>query len=584
MKRLFFYVLCLGLLFLTGCGARVVSQTDFELDGSGMRDVQIYLSDIVSQVTEEDLAKIDEILKAAVPEGMNYARSVEANGELKYHFMFSFSDIDDYNAKVLAFTGKRHHATWFTEGTVFQRDIAFSEKECGYELASWAVKALQNSEYKRLTTLFDSKTPQESVFTLAEEEMIRGSGEDPSFTKALAPAVTEIAVYSDFAENEAPRKKIVLKADAEKMKLLDVKLGAELLTSWCKEARIDRGNGVITLSFPDSESFRKFLKKADPAYREENLSYVNTVSPFAVEFEVSEKYVLTKFLGLFRVEANHVLDYLAFPDLPDLGVEHLSTVTNPVTAEGYDLQGAYGTDKTYVLHASSRRQAELVKMDVSYSFDTPESGERQIRLTFDKKGCPVTKTVLEEALLARGITASAADLGETITATVVDKIGPGALRRFDDYGDGNPAVKARAFADLCVLTDYLPAAGEGLLAAEHAACTVRVSVAQAAKVKTFSIGDTEYAPKEEDFEKGSFVTEETWTGESVNVEVHTAQTSMTFWIVLTVILLIAAVIGSGIAIYYFRKSQAAKAAAEKAAENAAENAAEKAAEKADTEN
>ncbi|MBQ4472802.1 MAG: hypothetical protein II930_00745 [Lachnospiraceae bacterium] len=566
MKKFYFACICLALLFLTGCGARVVSETEFNYAGGGTRDVQIYLSDIVSSVSEEDLAKIDEILKAAVPEGMNYAREVEKNGEFKYHFMFSFTDIEDYNAKVLAFTGRRHHATWATSKSVFTSDIDFSEKECSYELASWAVKALQASEYKRFTTLFDSKTPQESVFYLEEEEVWRGSREDPAFRMEMAPEVTRISMYTGFEENEAPVRRLVLDAEADKMQRLDLARAKEELGKWCEDINIDRANGVITLKFGDTAAFRAFLKKADPGYAEERLSYENVISPYAVNFEVKEEYRMSRFFGLFRLGTDYVRDYISLPELPALTVEHLSTVTNPDVVEGYEYQGAYPPESEYVLHAASHREVRLAGIDVSYSFDTPESGERQVKLTFEKNGCALTKAELERDLAAKGLAAHAADLEEKITATVVDKIGPGNVLRFDDVRDHNPAVKTRVFADLVVLTDCLPNTPEGVVPTEGAACTAQVKMLAAAKADSLSIGDREYAAREMLGPDGAGTVESAWDGEGLNLEIYTRERSVAFLTVCTVILLIAAVIGSGIAIYHFRKGQAAAAAREKAAQ------------------
>ena len=319
---------CLMLLFLTGCGARVISQTDFDYGGGGVRDVQIYISDIVKEVSEEDLANIDEILKAAVPEGMNYARSREENGELKYHFMFFFSDIDDYNAKVSEFLGKKHEATWYTADTLFLSDIAFAEEECGYELASWAVKALQNSAYKRFTTLFDKKNPTESVFTLNGEEMFRGTG-DPSFTKEMAPVISDVRMFSDFEANAEPVKTLVMRTEAVKLQQMDAKQSKAELTRWCENVDIDRDNGVITMTFAGEQAIRDFLRKADPSYKEKNVTYQTKETPYRVEFELSEEYTLSNFFKEFRIKPEYLLDYVSLPDLPYSELAHLSEVTNP---------------------------------------------------------------------------------------------------------------------------------------------------------------------------------------------------------------------------------------------------------------
>ena len=551
------------MVFLTGCGARVISQTEFDYGGGGMRDVQIYISDIVDEVTEEDLDKIDEILKAAVPEGMNYARSVEENGELKYHFMFSFTDIDDYNEKVLAFTGKRHHATWYTADSVFLSDIAFSEKECGYDLASWAVKALQKSEYKRFTTAFDSNTPQESIFLLEGEEVFRGAREDPSFEKAMAPEVTDVTMFSDFAENEEPRKKLVLKADAEKMMRMDVARASKELAEWCADTKIDRANGVITLNFKDEAAFRAFAEKADPDYAEEKISYINEISPFKVQFEVREDYRLAGFLDHFLLKTEYIKDYISVPELPYSTLEHLSTVTNLETVEGYKYQGAYRKDLSYLLQIRCAVQSELLSMDVFYTFNTPESGERQVKLIFAKNGLPLTKKVLEDALALRGITAEAADLGETLSATCVTKIGPANRLRFEDVKDHNPSKISRAFTDTCAVTEYLPSAGKGPAASENVKQTVHVTMTEAAKATGLSIGGTAYAEKDLTYTGGACVIETSWEGERLDLEIATGEDSMSFRIIVTIVLLILAVIFGGILIYYFRKRQAEKSRKER---------------------
>ncbi|MBR1757219.1 MAG: hypothetical protein IJ744_00645 [Lachnospiraceae bacterium] len=554
-KKYLLLLVCFGMILLTGCGARVVSQTNFDYGGGGTREVEIYISDIVNEVSENDLQNIDDILKAAVPEGMNYARSIEENGELKYHFMFSFSDIDDYNAKVSRFIGRKHDATWFTNESVFLSNIQFSEKDCSYDLASWAVSALQNSNYKRFTTLFDSKTARESVINLAGEEVFRGTG-DPSFTKEMAPIVSSATMYTTFDDKGGVTHQLVLTAEPEKLEQMDLKRAKAELSLWCEDTTIDRGNGVITLKFSNAEAFQAFVRKADATYDAKKFVYMMETSPFAMHVELAEEYDLTAFYAAFLTDFQYVKDYLALPELGTANVEHLSSITNNEAKEGYEYQGAYRLDRAYYLHVTSDQKATLVSLTAEYALDLGESGSRVVRAKFLKNGCDLTKKALEGAMQERGKTGSAADLGEEIVITFTEPIGEEQALSFHEFQNYNLKENAKEFTDTIRAAEFLPMVGDEVIASDKAEMSVSVKVDSDLHPYLVKLGETSYEDDALASDEGEAVTfSEAWDGEELTVTVRTSEKSYTFYTVLAVIAMVVIAVIFGIVIYYSRKQR-----------------------------
>lgn len=562
-KMLLLLAMFCSVTLLTACGVRVTSETEFNLDGSGTRDIAVTVSDLMDQGgKEEDLKEIDRIIQAAAPDGMNYSRAAEEEGDIVYHFLFSFSDIEDYQEKVSRFSGNSHEASWYTEESIFKADIAFREEECSYDIVKWAVKALEEGGYRSVTSLFSSYELNDSVFYLEGKEMFRGMG-NPSFEKEMAPGLEEITMYSDFESNREPEKRLVLQFEEGELEQINRKAAKALLDQWTEDYKMDTANGQLVLSLKGEEAIRTFLGKADPAYTPDRISYSNEETMFRVLFELTETYSIRNFLEQFQLKTQYIRDYISLPDLRYDEVAHLSTVSNQEEEEGYRYKGAYRYDMDYYMHAISVKEAVLSEILAEYTFGGPLSGEKKVTLRFEKNGCDLTKIGLKDYYAAAGLEGEAVDYGDYVTISFWQKI--------KKDGEAVPALEKRKresfrthvyeCIDQLSVEQYVPVLDGYTVNTERQKGTCVVQVSETAAPLRIQIGEELYTggQLEERKQDGVYRMEGKILRDGpTEVTVWTQEKALDvyIWMVILATVLFVAAFGAGY--YYFRVKKQGK--------------------------
>ena len=202
-------ILFMTLFIFTGCGASVTSQTKFQQDGSGTRTISAVISAKDAKNLDGGFYELDLLLEEAAPEGVSIGRTMLENGDAKYQFSFHFNNIDEYNEIISKITGKQHNATWYNNSSVFLSDIEFSERECTYDLISWALDAFKNSKYSKFSSYFNLYEVTKNEVYYNDQIVFTGST-NPSFSVQTSPTVKRASMYSDYSYDGSWVKKLVI--------------------------------------------------------------------------------------------------------------------------------------------------------------------------------------------------------------------------------------------------------------------------------------------------------------------------------------------------------------------------------------
>ncbi|MTI67664.1 MAG: hypothetical protein FH753_13845 [Firmicutes bacterium] len=141
-----FLLLMISLTFiLVGCGAEISSEINIGEKGNGERSLFIKINEDDLSSIEGGLSELDKVLKEKKPDVMTMERYNLYSG-VEYVFRYDFKDIEEYNEKTSQIIGKEHEAIYDSSESIFGEKCEFVESNVSYELAKWAIDAVDNSE------------------------------------------------------------------------------------------------------------------------------------------------------------------------------------------------------------------------------------------------------------------------------------------------------------------------------------------------------------------------------------------------------------------------------------------------------
>ncbi|WP_300048455.1 hypothetical protein [Trueperella sp.] len=137
------------LLTLTACGARLSTQVALEENGAGTRTISFTMAndaDTQDRITGGYEA-VEAAIKKHLPEGLQFSGLTVSEQEVTGNFTLSFTDLDDYKAKVAAIVKAsggdlEPEVTMFAADNALKKGFEFTENFSSMHLLSWVSDAL----------------------------------------------------------------------------------------------------------------------------------------------------------------------------------------------------------------------------------------------------------------------------------------------------------------------------------------------------------------------------------------------------------------------------------------------------------
>ncbi|BBF44022.1 hypothetical protein lbkm_2710 [Lachnospiraceae bacterium KM106-2] len=571
MRRYRLLLLLVFVVFMmTGCGANVTSELKFNKDGSGSRKVTAVISESDSKNLDDGFYELDELLESAAPEGVSLGRTMMENGDAKYEFVFNFDDIDDYNKKVKAITGKDHDATWYTNDSVFLSDITFKESQCTKDLIGWALDAFKDSKYSSFASNFTLYQVGDNEVFYNDELMYEGT-KDPSFTVQNAAKLITTSMYSDYNQDGTYSKKFILQFEKGSLDKIDLNAAGKLLDQYTTKYKIDTANATITINL-EGEEVNDFLKKADPSYDKSSFIFSNIQNIFQKRYEIAINYNLNKFLAQFSSEYPYIYDYIKLPEqMKSAQITHTNQGQDIKAAEGYDLAGIYRYDTDYEFTYHVNQVVNLKKVLVSYHITNDFAGDRTVKIYFDKNDCEITEAKVKEFYKDLKDTIEYADGdGESVISFISKfKLGDEVKNQYSEYSYEKLKRKNLKHVDYLFdesfqVTNYLPKIENYEWNLSRVSLNYDISIDKNAGMKKLLLNKKSYEPYQVAGKQGILPSDTNsaylFQGSinakeplAISINFRTTDKMFYFWIILIIFLIVIS--GAGFAYYYFRKKQ-----------------------------
>lgn len=566
IKLLFLFVFCTFLL--TGCGAKVYTNTSFAKDGSGKRIIYLEIAMKDESRIEGGFQELEHALAQKAPSCIQVSRHENQDKKaMIYELKYEFSDIEDFKEKTSEITGKEPAIQWEEEAGAFKGSVSYKENTTTADLTQWVKEALQANSISS-AMISQSYEEDDSKVTFEGEPVWTGK-QNPAFTVDKSPVIEQVMVYTTYKDDGDATKQIKLGFSYEDYRSMDTDEGLEYLHEFSKAFKVDSTCNGYSVTLSGQKEWEHFFQKAseelsaDVPYEDlkmnkpqKNYYFENesTCSIFTDKFSVKEVYNLNKLFSGFKVSAKTVKDYVSIPERASYQSEQVHHTYGLESTNSYPYIGEYDINDTYYMYFKGGKSVKLKQASVSFAIDENLEGVQKVILHLSKAGMKLTSTDVMEYYSNLGEKVQYDEDGDQVTIRFERELFYGKDEKEDDIRRVNTFSLHKLkyqFDTAFSMRTYFPV--------ENVKVQYQISLPASFRIEHVQLGNKILNRKEikecRDDQQWTYQTEINGSEDMIAV-LNFSASNMLFYGVLCVVILL--VIGGGISFYFYWKTKGYK--------------------------